>query len=342
MKQNNKRSAWIWLSVIALLICLCVSAVVLAGQMRSFTPDDSGAIPLVPDRGILNNSNQNTSASATQNVTNVSEDSASAPDNKAPGAVDGADTSQQQTHPGFEVNDDNTAWCTNTEVEIFRVSYENGQHVVTVKSADGQKIIAPGTENSYTFKLKNTGDVALDCNVKVDAYFTPAGFSVPIKGRVSRYDGKWVVGSANSYADVDLLDKTEDSMTLAAGRYIYYTLDWMWPYESDDDALDTLIGNMAADEELTFTIVITTTATESDGQGGGILSPNTGDSGYTLWILLLVVSLAVLLLLLFAPKRGKAVEKGDESNLVVHGIIKIDGDTITPHGDTNNVSEENR
>lgn len=272
--------------------------------MLSFTPDDSGAIPLIPDRGILNNSNQNTSESATPNGTNISEDSASASNNKEPGAS-AAQTSQQQSHPGFEVNDDNTAWRTNTEVEIFRVSYENGQHVVTVKSADGQKIIAPGTENSYTFKLKNTGDVALDCNVKVDAYFTPAGFSVPIKGRVSRYDGKWVVGSADSYADVDLLDKTEDSMTLAAGRYIYYTLDWMWPYESDDDALDTLIGNMAADEALTFTIVITTTATESDDQGGGILPPPTGDSGCTPWILLLVVSPAVLLLLLFAPKRGR-------------------------------------
>lgn len=304
MKQNNKRSAWIWLFVIVLLICLCASTVVLAGQMLSFTPDDSGAIPLVPDRGILNNANQNTSASATPNVTNVSEDSASAPDNKAPGAST-AQASQQQAHPGFEVNDDNTTWRTNNELEIFRVSYENGQHVVTVKSADGQKIIAPGTENSYTFKLKNTGDVALDCNVQVDAYFTPAGFSVPITGRVSRYDGKWVVGSADSYASVDLLDTAEDSMTLAAGRYIYYTLDWMWPYESDDDALDTLIGNMAADEELIFTIVITTTATESDGQGGGILPPATGDSGYTLWILLFVASLAVLLLLLFAPKRGR-------------------------------------
>ncbi len=246
MKQNKKRSAWIWLAVIALLICLCVSVVVLAGQMLFFTPDDRGAISLIPDDGVQNNSNQDTSASAA--------DGASAPDNEASGA-------SAQTHPGLEVNDGSTVWHTNTDVEIFRVSYENGEHVVTVKSADGEKIIAPGTENSYTFKLKNTGDVALDCNVSVDAYFTPGDFSVPIKGRVSRYDGKWIAGSADAYADVVSLDKAEDSMTVAAGRYIYYTLDWTWPFDSGDDALDTLAGNMAEDEELTFTIVITTPAT---------------------------------------------------------------------------------
>ncbi len=329
MNQNSKKSAWIWLSVIALLILICLSTVLLAGRMLSFTPDDSGAIPLVQDGDIPNNSNQNSTASTAPSVTDVSGDSAPAPDSgassettagdsrqptpqesevaagdTAPGETT-AEPPQQPTHPGFEAGDGSTVWSTNTEVEIFRVSYENGQGVVTVKSADGQKIIAPGTENSYTFKLKNTGDVALECNVKVDAHFTPEGFSVPIKGRVSRYDGKWVVGSADAYADVDSLDKAEDSMTLAAGRYIYYTLDWMWPYEGDGDAFDTLIGNMAEGDELTFTIVITTTATETTAEGGGILPPTTGDDGCALWILLLVVSLAMILLLIFAPKRRR-------------------------------------
>ena len=246
MKHKNRRNAWIWRSVIALLIFICVSTVVLADRMLSFTPDDSGAIPLTAGNGTLNDSNQNNLA---RNVA-VSSDSGS--------ATDGG-----QTNPSFEVDDNKVVWTTNTEVEIFKVSYENGQQIVTAKSSNGDQIIAPGTENSYRFKLKNTGDVALDCSVDVDAYFTPAGFSVPIKGRVNRYDEKWVTGSDDSYVDVASLDKTEDLITLEAGRFAYYTLDWMWPYESGDDARDTLAGNK---DELTFTIVIKTTATEIDPQ----------------------------------------------------------------------------
>lgn len=321
MKHNKKRGALIWLTAAILFVCLCASTVAVAGQMLSYTPDDSGAIPLIPTGFAQGDSNQ-----ATSNISETPSDSTSVPDNTPsehsepkqpePSEAEVSENStaseasmavipQKPSDPGFEATDGKTAWKTNTEVEIFRVSYENGEHVVTVKSGNGQKIIAPGTENSYTFKLKNTGDVPLDCNVKVEAYFSPAGISVPITGRVSRYDGKWVVGSADSYADVASLNNSEDSMTLAAGRYIYYTLDWKWPYDGSNDELDTLIGDMSADEPLTFTIVITTTATQSDNEGGGIMPPSTGDSGYTLWILLLILSLAALILLFFASKRKR-------------------------------------
>lgn len=365
MKQYTKRSGWIWRIVIALLIFLCISTIVLAGEVLSFTPDASGAISLIPDKDIQNNSNNNASESGSQNVTTGSGVSSSAADstvndntanestsndniaddnteqdNNVPDTNESGDSAEQtpqQPSPKLEVSDDNTVWSTNTEIEIFSVSYENGEHVITVKSEDGQKVIAPGTENSYIFKFKNEGDFALDCNVRVEAYFTPEGLSVPIKGRLSRYDGKWVTDSADSYVGVASLNGTEDSVTLDAGRYIYYTLDWMWPYESGNDALDTIIGNMAEDEELTFTIAITTTATISDSkddnpgdnpndkpvdnendnpgdnQGnnhgdnpdGGILIPKTGDIGHiVLWVIVLAASLA-LLLLVFTLKRRK-------------------------------------
>lgn len=383
MKHKNRRNAWIWRSVIALLIFICVSTVVLADRMLSFTPDDSGAIPLVAYNSTLNESNKNTSASSLSvasnepnksNAQNVT-DTQNTPDASADNSSDADDG---KTNPSFEV-EDNKVWTTNTKVEIFKISYENGQKIVTAKSADGNKIIAPGTENSYTFKLKNTGDVALECSVDIDAYFTPAKSSVPIKGRVNRYDMKWITGPDDSYVDVASLDNTEDLINLDAGKYASYTLDWMWPYESGDDALDTLVGSNK--DELTFTIVIKTTATEidpqidptdptdpsgptdpsdpsdpstptgptdptdpshpskptdpsdptdpivpsnptgpsgpggndGDSQGnnhgdnidGGLLSPKTGDSGHTLWIVLLGASLIMLLFIIFAPKRSR-------------------------------------
>ena len=134
----------------------------------------------------------------------------------------------------------------------------NGEKVITVNSGNGDKVIAPGTENSYTFKLKNTGNVALDYTVEVDAYFTPADIEIPITGRLNRYDGTWVIGGKDEYAKVPVLDTAEDNATLGAGKYTYYTLDWLWPFESGNDELDTMLGNLAVDQELTFTIVIKT------------------------------------------------------------------------------------
>lgn len=227
-------------------------------------------------------------------------------------------SSQSSFQPGFEASDDKTVWTTNTKVDIFRISYVNGAHEVTVNSDNGDKLIAPGTENSYTFKLKNTGNVPLTYTVELEAYITPADLYIPLWGRLNRYDGTWIVGSRDRYEKVAALDGAHDKATLGAGKYTYYTLDWMWPYESGDDEWDTMLGNLAVDQDLTFTIVIKTRAeadTDSSGGGGGgsgggggggITPPYTGDdSNLTLWIVIAAGSFGMVLLLLFYQRRDK-------------------------------------
>ena len=231
-------------------------------------------------------------------------------------------SSQSAFQPGFEASDDKTVWTTNTKVDIFRISYVNGAHEVTVNSDNGDKLIAPGTENSYTFKLKNTGNVPLTYTVELEAYITPANLYIPLWGRLNRYDGTWIVGSRDRYEKVAALDGAHDKATLGAGKYTYYTLDWMWPYESGDDEWDTMLGNLAVDQDLTFTIVIKTRAeadTDSSGGGGGgsgggsgggggggITPPYTGDdSNLTLWIVIAAGSFGMVLLLLFYQRRDK-------------------------------------
>ena len=291
-KPNNSKTKWIWLSVLILFVCVAGTTIAFMSRLDSFLLDDKGAISLITED------------------TSGTDDSSDTPgtDEPDPSTSTTPEVTQPPKNPGFEAGDDKTVWGTNTQVEIFSVSYVNGEQVITVNSGNGDKVIAPGTENSYTFKLKNTGNVALDYTVEIDAYFTPADIEIPITGRLNRYDGTWVIGGKDEYAKVPVLDTAEDNATLGAGKYTYYTLDWLWPFESGDDDLDTLLGNLATEQELTFTIVIKTTATESSNpyDDSGITPPQTGDNtNLTLWIVLAVSSFAMMIFLLFYQNKEK-------------------------------------
>jgi LPXTG-motif cell wall-anchored protein len=318
-KPNSRRTTWIWLSVLILFVCVAATTIAFMSRLDSFLLDDEGAISLITedtsetdDSSDETDGTQSQDSAATQD-SETEQDSTSSTDTPGtdepdPSTSTTPEVTQPPKNPGFEAGDDKTVWGTNTQVEIFSVSYVNGEQIITVKSDNGDKVIAPGTENSYTFKLKNTGNVALDYTVEIDAYFTPADITIPITGRLNRYDGKWVVGGKDEYANVPVLDTATDSATLGAGKYTYYTLDWLWPFESGDDELDTLLGNLATEQELTFTIVIKTTATESSNpyDDSGITLPQTGDnSNLTLWIVLAVSSFMMMLFLIFCQNKEK-------------------------------------
>lgn len=316
-KLNSRRLTCIWLSVIILLVSVAATTIAYVSRLDNFLLDDVGAIDL-----LNNGSNVTDDTKSTQDSENTVTQSPTASE-KAPesngnafetqGSYDAAPNitppiTNQPIEPGFEVDDGTTVWSTNTRVEIFRVSYVNGENVITVNSNNGEKVIAPGTQNSYTFKLKNTGNVALDYIVEIDAYFTPANIDIPITGRLNRYDGKWVVGSKNEYVSVPTLDAAVDGASLGAGKYTYYTLDWQWLYESGNDELDTMLGDLAKNEDLIFTIVIKTTAVVSDNPNddSGITPPQTSDnSNITLWSVIAIFSFIMMIFLIFYKNGGK-------------------------------------
>ena len=294
-KKDQKRKA-VWLLVLLLFICVALSTVAIVGLMNAFMPDDEGAISLVEtDEKSKGDSEGGKTPDGTQKPDSTST------------------TPTTTTAPpvtGMIAYDDKGVWKKKTNVELFKVSYENGEAVVTVQSADGSKVIAPGTENSYTFKLKNTGEVAMDYTLEVDAVFAPEGIEIPIAARLCRYDRKWVVGNRDGYASVAKLNAAKDNATLGAGRYTYYTLDWSWPYEGDTDEMDTMLGSLAKEQELTFTISIHTIARASDDPeaGGGIL-PQTGDSSKpVLWTCIAAISFVLIFLPLIPVRRKRRDE----------------------------------
>ena len=330
-EQPNRKSSRVWLILLALLICVGATTAALVGRSARFLPDDSGAIPLVPEDlpAAAPAPQENTPTTPVgevieeQPVPQQAAPQQSAAPTKAPAKKPAY---AYPKRPGFVTSDEDgdNKWKTMTPIEIFRINYEGDDQQVTVLSDNGDKVIAPGVENSYTFKLKNTGNVFLYYTVSMEATLSPADISIPLEGRISRYDGKWVVGGSDSFENIADMHGAEDSARIAPGRYTYYTLDWRWPFEGDD-RLDTVLGNLAQQQDVTLTIVLNTEAVLSDGSGRsdgeqtpqdpddmpiGILPPDTGDnSQLDLWTAIAIAAFLVMLLMMYLEERERREQR---------------------------------
>lgn len=300
-KQNNS----ILIPVAALALCILLSGVMLFSRLSAFAAMQQQLyIPLTESNGVTKvTSNQRLQALGAQQVRPVANGDIIPLDKKT-----NDDTVLVPKDPIFEVEDENTVWEGQTQVEIFRVSYENGEGKITVQSGKGDKVIAPGTSNEYAFTLKNTGKESLDYTLEMEAYLSNEAYTIPVVVRLLDYQGTYLLGDGENYTDVLNLNQVSESGSLSAGYIAPYTLQWQWPFEGDD-AYDTLLGNMAVDEDLVLTIVIRTVA-EYGGEGG--MPPYTGDSGMMVWALVMVASFAGLLLLLLL-KKDKREENPDHA-----------------------------
>ncbi|MDF9825399.1 hypothetical protein M2475_001854 [Breznakia sp. PF5-3] len=200
------------------------------------------------------------------------------------------------------VSDDKKVWKTQTDIEIFKLSYKNGSDKVSVLSSDGSEVIAPGTENSYTFNIKNNSKSSVKYKMTCEVFVEPENLFFPVEMSFESYTGNYLLGNSNSFVNVEDISLVEDSGVLSANNYAYYTLNWQWPFEWDNDTYDTYLGDRAVNEDLTVSVVIKTLI-EDDGKpsksGGGISSPSTGDAtNKTLLSVLAIVSLGSIVVIL--------------------------------------------
>ena len=289
LRKQNKRSTLP--AVISLALCVILSATVLFSRLVVFAAEDAQHyIPLTRSSG-----------STHVNVGQRQEDGSIIYDSLQ---ITPVNRMLLTAKPGFIVYDENTVWSGETNVEIFRVTYSNGEGVATVKSNRGDKVLAPGTENTYRFTLENTGNVSLDYTLSMEAYFSHTDTPIPIVARVVDYKGNYLAGSAEEKTGVLDLNQVDQTGTLSAGYVAPYTLEWEWPFEVDDE-YDTMLGNMAEDEDISLTIVIKTTASynpDPDAPGG---NPSTGDDipiGLLVGVMA-VSALGLIFLLLLGRKR---------------------------------------
>ena len=187
--------------------------------------------------------------------------------------------------------DNNKIWSTKTDVEIFKMQYqEDGS--LTVKSSNGDKIIAPGTEGEYTFHFKNESDAPARYNMKLEAIFSQTEWPIPIQARMKNHDGEYIIGGEDWWDDSLDLDVVKDSAILDTNKYVTYTFEWRWPFEHGDgddlianDEYDTFLGDYENlfDKEMSMKIEICTyteldyTVDSNTEEVHGSTSPYTGE-----------------------------------------------------------------
>lgn len=223
-KTYNRISlSGLWLTVVLLAVLILATLALLASFILGYVEGDPNIIELMCDSGAMDD---------------VYGDI-------PPGAV-----------PGMEAEDTQVRWEVETSVDLFKTVYTGPDGAITVESADGSKLIAPGTSNSYEFTLKNTGNIALDYTLMLEGVFRLENKDIPMFVRLSR-DGEWIMGGKDRWIHVDEMNDTSEGNTLPRGETAVYQFEWMWPYEMDDqtdiligDILDTLLASDQRDTEL--------------------------------------------------------------------------------------------
>ena len=285
-KQNNSSA----FAVVTLVLCVVLSATVLFSRLMGFAPMDTRHyIPLTKSGGITTVREGQRQSDGSITFRHVGYH----PDNHR----------LLTANPGFRVYDDNTVWESQTDIEIFKISYENGE--ITVRSENGDKVLAPGTENTYRFALENTGNVDLEYSLEMEAWFGDKEdtdpYIIPVLARVTDYRGNYLAGTSENMPDVLELNGVTHKGSLTKGYIAPYTLEWQWPFEGDD-VYDTMLGNLAVEEEITLTIKINVLSSYTPDAGDDDGIPKTGDSGAVLLAFAaMVVSGVCLLVLMLLP-----------------------------------------
>lgn len=223
------------------------------------------------------------------------------------------------TVTAFTARDDVTVWNTNTEIDIFKSSYDNGEGKITVVG-NGDKLLAPGTEYQYDFYVENNGTYAVDYTITGAAIYSHNDdYVIPVSIKLVDNDGVYLMGTETSWTPVASLNLLNRTRTLGANCFTKYTLLWKWPFEKGVDDYDTMLGNAAVEDDIYLTVKLNTTAelnTNPNAQGGeGIGSnPKTGDTfPVILWTVVMSVSFvsAFVVAVVYFKKRRESQNESE-------------------------------
>ena len=150
---------------------------------------------------------------------------------------------------------------TKISIDLFDNTYDG-----TVKSANGDNVIAPGTKKTSALVWTPAASFAPE----VDYTLSFAIANTTDIPTILEAELDWVLkidGTENTYTTFDALKAALEAKTYAGnasavGPTVNIEIGWVWAYNGGDDAADTYLGNM--DTLADLNIDITMTATQVD------------------------------------------------------------------------------
>lgn len=190
-------------------------------------------------------------------------------------------------------------------IDVFSIHYENEQGDITVKGNNGEKVIAPGTDVSYTIRVRNADRFAIDYFLEPRLEFS-SEYQLPLLVRIIDPEDNYILGSATEWATLEELNRVSHEGTLEKSESAEYVFQWMWPYEGEDDLFDTALGGSDVDIGLSVSFELGAVAnTEINANGGLVPSGMAKNIGLLLAAIILAV--VCVLLILSVIKRDKPV-----------------------------------
>lgn len=210
-KQLKNYSHTIWLLTCLLTVLVIATAAVLGMCLYIYANPSDSKISLYEGE-LSEENNKIIKTGTTNNKTSAK-------------TYTGNKAKQQAEKYGFDVTDAEQVWTTDTVIELFKVSYKNANGEITVKSAGNDKVLAPGTDGSYTFDLKNTAKKAADYKVWVEATISSNITGMPLQTKMSGQNG-WLLGSKDTWKDAKALDGISTIEHIEAGKTAEYKIYW--------------------------------------------------------------------------------------------------------------------
>lgn len=190
-------------------------------------------------------------------------------------------------------------------IDVFSIHYENEQGDITVKGNNGERVIAPGTDVSYTIRVRNADRFAIDYFLEPRLEFS-SEYQLPLLVRIIDPEDNYILGSATEWATLDELNRVSHKGTLEKSESAEYVFQWMWPYEGEDDLFDTALGGSDVDIGLSVSFELGAVANTEINANGGLV-PSGMAKNIGLLMAAIILAVVCVLLILSVIKRDKPV-----------------------------------
>lgn len=184
------------------------------------------------------------------------------------------------------------------QLELFRRDYHN------VSSADGQAVLAPGTAGETLVRLKNNAGRTVRYTAVL--YEIKTDNALPIAPQLTGdsltdTDGYTLPGGVERSQVVRAVSGTVDG-----GQRQDFSVLWSWVFDNgaSQDAVDTSLGDRAADTEL-LGLYITVEDQGSSGATVIVPGPKTADDFSPLWYALAALAAAALAVLITQRRKNR-------------------------------------